>query len=181
MNVLVAYATAHGSTAGVAGRIGEALAATGCTVDVRPVEQVGAVESYDAVVLGSAVHDTTWLPAARSFARRQRAVLRQRPVWLFSVSTVGDSGTLLSPRVATALRTIKDEPKHVARIRTGVRARGHRNFAGALDRSHWHLKDHLLFRATGGRYGDHRDWADIDRWAGTIADALEAAPKAAPV
>ena len=28
----------------------------------------------------------------------------------------------------------------------------------------------------GGRYGDHRDWGEIDGWADSIADGLAAQP-----
>jgi len=31
-----------------------------------------------------------------------------------------------------------------------------------------------MIRLSGGRYGDQRDWADIDAWAGAIATELAA-------
>src|SRR5204862_5936066 len=54
-------------------------------VDVWPVSEVCDVGAYDAVIVGSAVHDQTWLPAAVRFMRDNRAALASRPVWLFSV------------------------------------------------------------------------------------------------
>jgi menaquinone-dependent protoporphyrinogen oxidase len=30
----------------------------------------------------------------------------------------------------------------------------------------------LMFRLVGGRFGDYRDWAVVDDWAGDIATAL---------
>lgn len=178
MRVLVSYATAFGSTTGIAERIGEGLAAAGCEVDVRPVEDLEAIDGYDAVVLGSAVHDTAWLPQARAFVKRHRAQLRRRPVWLFSVSSVGDTTSFVSPRVAKALRQLAAEPRDVARFRHAIGARDHRNFAGAVQREQWGVKGLLFLKATGGRYGDHRDWSDIEGWAAGIARTLSTAPKA---
>jgi menaquinone-dependent protoporphyrinogen oxidase len=180
MKVLVGYATAYGSTTGIATKIGERLAGEGCQVDVRPVEEIDAVDAYDAVVLGSAVHDTTWLPQARAFVRQQRAALARRPVWLFSVSSVGDTSSFLSPRVAGALRQLRNEPKDVTRLRRAIRARDHRNFAGALERPQWGVKGRLFLKASGGRYGDHRDWEDIEEWARGIAGSLQDAADATP-
>jgi hypothetical protein len=39
---------------------------------------------------GSAIHGGKWLLAAGQFADRNAAPLRERLVWLFSVSTLGD-------------------------------------------------------------------------------------------
>lgn len=178
MRVLVGYATAFGSTTGIAERIGERLAGAGCEVDVRRVEEVEAVEGSDAVVLGSAVHDALWLPQARAFVKRHRSQLRRRPVWLFSVSSVGDTTSFVSPKVARALRQLQNEPKDVARFRQAIGARDHRNFAGAVQRKQWGVKGHLFLKATGGQYGDHRDWEDIEDWAGGIARSLSTTPKA---
>jgi menaquinone-dependent protoporphyrinogen oxidase len=47
-----------------------------------------------------------------------------------------------------------------------------RNFAGAIARSHWPAIGRAFFRATGGRYGDHRNWPAIDAWADLIAAQL---------
>ena len=178
MRVLVSYASAFGSTAGIAERIGERLAAAGCEVDARPVDDVEGLDGYDAVVLGSAVHDAVWLPQARSFVTRHRSQLRRRPVWLFSVSSVGDTTSFVSPAVARALRQLAAEPRDGARFRPAIGAREHRNFAGAVHPKQWGVKGTLFLKAARGRYGDHRDWGDIEDWAGGIARSLSMAPKA---
>lgn len=178
MRVLVSYATAHGSTTGIAERIGGRLTDAGCAGDVRPVEEMQAIDGYDAVVLGSAVHDAVWLAQGRAFVKRHQAQLRRRPVWLFSVSSVGDTTSFVSPKVARALRQLQNEPRDVARFRQAIGARDHRNFAGAVQPKQWGMKGHLFLKATGGQYGDHRDWEDIEDWAGGIARTLMATPKA---
>jgi menaquinone-dependent protoporphyrinogen oxidase len=47
-----------------------------------------------------------------------------------------------------------------------------RQFAGAIARSHWPATGRAFFRATGGRYGDHRNWPAIEAWADLIAAQL---------
>ena len=54
MRVLVAYATRHGATTGIAKRVAAALTAAGMSAEAWPVEDVKDVEPYDAVVLGGA-------------------------------------------------------------------------------------------------------------------------------
>ena len=65
--VLVGYATAAGSTAGIAERIGETLREQGCEVVCRPVGPDLDPSAFDAVVVGSAVHNMAWLRPALDF------------------------------------------------------------------------------------------------------------------
>lgn len=90
MRVLVAYASRHGATAGIARRIAEQLQAAGLDADVRDVQEVDDVAAYDAVVLGAAAYMFHWLKDATRFARRHRDVLAARPTWLFSSGPLGD-------------------------------------------------------------------------------------------
>ncbi|GAA0922237.1 flavodoxin domain-containing protein [Pseudonocardia zijingensis] len=83
--VLVAYATAAGATKSVAEFVGTALRVRGCEVDVAAVTDRPDPARYDAVVVGSAVHDRALLPAATRFAADHRDRWPRIPVWLFSV------------------------------------------------------------------------------------------------
>ena len=42
-------------------------------VEVRPAEEVGSIDDYNAVVLGSAVYAGHWLESARGLAKRRAA------------------------------------------------------------------------------------------------------------
>lgn len=169
MVVLVGYATAHGSTQGVAERIAERLRQRGVTVDLRPMSDVQDLGRHAAAVLGSAVHGGKWLPPAKEFVDRNAAGLRERPVWLFSVSTLGDEESMFRPRVAERLRAMRKETPEIAGFRAAVGPREHRNFAGAIAQSDWSASGRAFFRAMGGRYGDYRNWAAIEAWADRIA------------
>ena len=166
-HVLVAYCTRSGSTAGVAARIAAGLRDHGHRVDLRTVSDAGAPGGHDAVVLGSPVFDGRWMPEADAYAAEHAAELTLRAVWIFSVGTFGDTKRLRGPLA-------RREPRNIDDLRTAVRPRGYRVFAGAIDRDAWPRMARLVFHAIGGRFGDNRDWAEIDRWAAQIAEELDA-------
>jgi menaquinone-dependent protoporphyrinogen oxidase len=166
MIVLVAYASVHGSTRGIAERIAAKIGERASRVELRSLDQIQNVESYDAFVLGSAIHDQAWLPQAVDFVTRHRATLAARPVWLFSV---GMPGALGRPLRALAMT---EGPKVIAGLRDAITPRDHRLFSGVVVRDQLPLFGHIVFRALGGRYGDFRAWKEIDAWAEEIAKQL---------
>lgn len=88
--MLVCAASKHGATSQIAQTAADVLAAKGLDVTVAPPEQAGAIDQFDAVVLGSAVYLGQWMKPARELAGRSAAALASRPVWLFSSGPVGE-------------------------------------------------------------------------------------------
>jgi menaquinone-dependent protoporphyrinogen oxidase len=172
MRALVAYASEHGSTRGIAERLGGVLAEQGLSVDVRSFDSVDAIAGYDAFVLGSAVHDQKWLPAARDFVHGHAAALTSRPVWLFSV---GMPGALRWP---LSLFAMAEEPKLLAQFDGVIKPVAHHLFSGVIAAGHLPRTGRLSFRAIGGRYGDYRNWPEIEAWAGRIAADMKPRPAA---
>jgi menaquinone-dependent protoporphyrinogen oxidase len=166
MFVLVGYATEHGSTREIAERAAGRLRARGHRVDLRPMSEIGNPRACDAAVLGSAIHDGSWLPEATTFMENAAGTLAGRPVWLFSV---GMAAALPRPMQAMAR---KYEPKEIAGYREALTAVRHDLFSGVIQPGHLDRGGRLRFRALGCRYGDYRDWASIDVWADGIADRL---------
>jgi menaquinone-dependent protoporphyrinogen oxidase len=173
MNVLVVYGSKHGSTQGIAEGIAETLRTAGHQAVARPVEAAGELAGYDAVVVGSAVYAGRWTQEGTEFVRRHRAMLANRPVWLFSSGPIGTMATKYEPA----------EPKGIAALRRAVSPRDHRVFAGAWDRSKLDpTKLGFAERLVAKRLpqGDFRDWAAIHAWAVSIARALQARQTARP-
>jgi len=167
MRVLVAYASESGSTREIAERIAAVLEDHGLDVTTSPVDWVERLDGYDAVVLGSAVHSLHWLEPARAFVDRHQKELQLRKVWLFSV---GMPAALRWPLRGVAGRR---EETALADELGGLAARDHRLFSGAYERAQNDtLVGQLIFGLVAGRYGDYRDWPDIDAWAHGIAHAL---------
>jgi hypothetical protein len=89
MSVLVAYATRHGATRGIAERIAERLRAAGLDAEARSAADVRDAARYDAYVVGGAAYMFHWLKDATTFVEKNRALLAERPTWLFSSGPVG--------------------------------------------------------------------------------------------
>jgi menaquinone-dependent protoporphyrinogen oxidase len=167
MAVLVAYASALGSTREIAEHVASRLAAALGEVECRPVEEVSSVSGYEAVVAGSAIHNQAWLAPALLFFTQQAPELAKRPVWAFSV---GMSEALPKPlrQRAAAMQQARLE----AALPQEIRLRGHRVFSGVYQASQMSAGLRFLFKVTGGRFGDLRDWTAIDAWTDDIAAQL---------
>jgi len=166
MQVLVGYASAHGSTRQIAERIGSRIGRSGATVRVAPVDDLHDLEAYDAVVLGSAIHNGAWLPGATEAVRAHAEVLAAKPVWLFSVGMVAALPRRLQGRA------MQEGHKAVAAVEQQIHPRAHQLFSGAVRRDQMSRRGHLLLRLMGCRYGDYRAWSEIDAWAGDLAEQM---------
>lgn len=163
MRVLVSVASRHGATWELGECVAKVLSERGHAVEMAAPEEVTALDGIDAVVLGSAVYLAHWMPAARELAHRLGAELAGRPVWLFS------SGLATQPASGA------NSPNEIQELRERLGALGHRAFRGRLDRSLLSFTERAAIAGARAREGDHRDFAAVERWAGTIADALDAA------
>jgi menaquinone-dependent protoporphyrinogen oxidase len=173
MNVLVAYASRHGATAGIAERIAAGLRESGLSVEVRPVSEVDDVGAYDAFVIGSAAYMFHWLKDATRFVKRHRFTLAARPVWLFS------SGPLGTDRVDEHGDDVLEvsRPKEFDDLPDLVQPRGMRVFFGAWDPDAPRVGfvEQLVRRlpaADATPAGDFREWDAIDAWSAEIAREL---------
>jgi menaquinone-dependent protoporphyrinogen oxidase len=166
MNVLVGYASLHGSTREIAERIAQTIRARSqASVDVRSVDEIRDVRVVDAVVFGSGVYDGSWTREATEFIRRHASSLSAKPVWLFTVGTFGDN----HPVIGALMRK---EPREIGEFEAVIRPRGYRVFAGVIDLDRWPAWGRIIFRALGGHAGDNRDWKQIDEWGKEIAAGL---------
>src|SRR5512141_346857 len=66
-SILLAYASRFGSTQEVAESIAAALREGGLAVDLQPMQEVKALDRYDAVVLGAAIYNAKWHAEAHRF------------------------------------------------------------------------------------------------------------------
>ena len=160
MKVLICAASKYGATSEIAQAVADVLAGRGCEVTVLPPQEVGAVEEFDAVVLGSAVYMGQWMKPARELAERSAAALAARPVWLFSSGPVGEPA---KPA---------DNPVDVTEILQSTKARDHQIFTGKLVKKHLSFPDRAMASAIRAAEGDFRNWAEIREWAAGIADTL---------
>ena len=93
MRVLIAYASRHGATQGIAERVAGTLTTAGLDAEIRSLKDAGDLAGYDAFVIGSAVYMFHWLKEMPRFLRRHEKLLSEHPVWLFSSGPLGTETT----------------------------------------------------------------------------------------
>ena len=114
---------------------GEVFTERGWDAVVVPPEQVQGIDSFDAVVLGSAVYAGHWLKPARELVDRSREALAARPVWVFSSGPIGNP-----PKP-------EEDPVDIADIMQATKAPGHRVFAGKLVKKQLSFPDRAMAAA----------------------------------
>ena len=167
--ILVAYASATGSTAEVAEAIGKTLVESGLQVDVRSMSEVADLAPYRAVVAGSAIHGGKWLPEAMQFMHTYQAELSRRPFAAFLVCiTLGmpDSGKYRDG-VSAWLEPVRGLVKPVSE---GL-------FAGNMQLGKLPFTfDAVMVRVAVALKalpnGDHRDWGAVRAWAASLPGLL---------
>jgi len=167
--VLVTYASRAGSTAEVAEAIARTLLEGGAQVDVLPMQDVKDLSPYQAIIAGSAIRKSKWLPEAVQFIRTHQETLRHKSFAMYTVCI-----TLAMSNGEQYRSAVAD---WVAPIRAMVKPLSEGLFAGRLDFSklpfNW---DTLMLRATvaAGIFprGDHRDWNAIQAWAASLKPML---------
>ena len=160
--MLVAYDSKLGSTAEVAKFMGSVLSEQGASIAVKPLSEVDDLETYDSVIIGSAIRYDRWLPGATTFVRENETALSNVPVSFFftclTLAKPTPAAMLKAEGYADKLRSIVPEVKPVT---VG-------GFAGVLQfaRTPWpaRLALRMLSIATGVKEGDYRDWAAIRLW-----------------
>jgi menaquinone-dependent protoporphyrinogen oxidase len=156
--VLVTYSTAAGSTAGIAERIAQVLAAAGCTVQCLPASACSGRGGCRRPGRGQR---RTRHGVADAFVRRvaPRGRLGPPAVWCFSVGGVRPHGRLTRALAALEVRRVGQ------RFPVDLRVRDHRLFGGVVELADVPLWGRLYFRMIGGKAGDRRDWAAVEAWA----------------
>jgi menaquinone-dependent protoporphyrinogen oxidase len=160
VQVLVAYGSKRGGTAGVAEMIGEELESEGVIATVKPARQVKSIDDVDAVVLAGALYAFRWHRDARRFAKRFGPALRQRAVWFVSSGPLDDSATT------------KEIPpvKQVGRAMASIGARGHLTVGGRLEPDAKGFPASAMAKKSAG---DWRDRDQVHRWVASIVADLK--------
>jgi menaquinone-dependent protoporphyrinogen oxidase len=161
MQVMVACASKHGSTEGIAQVVADRLQQQGHDAVAKRVADVADLDGIQAVVLGSAVYAGSWMKEATEFAQSYVQQLSTMPVWLFSSGPLG-----------TEIHDEEEQPRQLAELTETLHPRGHRVFFGALDHDKLGFGERMMVKAVKAPEGDFRDWAAISEWADEVARDL---------
>ncbi|OQU99180.1 Flavodoxin domain-containing protein [Cladophialophora immunda] len=172
MSVLIAYASAKGSTGEIAERIAEKLreSCPASTVKCSPISaiDVTSLPSYTAVIVGSAIHAGSWLSPARRFIHNNAIVLKEKPMWAFSVG--------MPPKEEDRR---KEEQMIEEKIRkTLPNLRRHELFEGRFNKQDLPWFGRIIISCCipkdKAKFGDARDWIEINAWAEVIGKEITA-------
>jgi menaquinone-dependent protoporphyrinogen oxidase len=159
--ILVAYATAAGSTGEVAEAIGETLRDENMVVDVRRAKGVTDVSGYRAVVVGTGIR-----AGQVAFLETHQEALSKVPVAYFVVCMTMKDDTEENRRtVAAYLNPVREKVPRVQPVDVGL-------FAGVVDYSKLPLPMKLIMKAMKKPEGDFRDWEVIRAWATGVRPVL---------
>ena len=192
--VLVTYATMSGSTAEVAQEVAREIGDGGMQVEILPLEKVGDLGTYNAVVIGAPMV-MGWHPSARKFLAKNRAALQQIPLAAFatglSLTSAGEteiSGvpvfvdeTLAKPVEIAGRPSLKerftDINHYVAPILKSAglaRPVSVAFFGGRLEYTRLKLPAMLfVMLIIQASPGDRRNWDAIRSWAGSLPQLFD--------
>jgi len=167
--ILVTYATRTGATQGVAEAIGKTMSENGAVVDVKPMSTVSDLSPYTAVVAGSAIQASAWLPEAVDFIRTHQGALVQKPFasFLVCMTLAMPNGEKYRPFVADFIKPVRSMVSPVSEAQ----------FAGVLDlKKIPSLGNRIKFGISVllgvWKQGDHRDWNAIKSWSASLSSKL---------
>jgi menaquinone-dependent protoporphyrinogen oxidase len=165
--ILVAYATAAGSTGEVAEAVGKALREEGATVDVRRAREAIDVSDYSAVILGTGVRAGRTYAEAATFLTAHRSELTEMPMACFVVCLTMKEHTDESCREAGSyLDTMLGTVPGIEPVSKGL-------FGGVVKYDALPLPFRLILKwLVKEPEGDHRDWDTIRAWATETYPAL---------
>ena len=149
-NVLVAYASKHGTTREVAEFVAHTLERRGLTVEVEEAGRVGTVAHYDAVVVGGGLYMGKWHKDARRLLDRHREQLSGIPLAVFGMGPDSLEETKVVESRRQLERSLAATPE-LEPVAVTV-------FGGALTPETWRFPFSRLPAF------DARDWDAIEEW-----------------
>lgn len=162
MKVLITAASPNSAGDPIARRIYSTLQRHGLDAHHQHPQDVVSVAEFDAVIIGSALHNGRWMRPAVDLVERQAPQLRQRKVWLFSSGSTAEA-------VANRPHSLE-----FAKIKANAGAVEHRIFSNAMGHEVLEFADAAMvapmLKPADGAY----DTDQARRWAGGIVRTLRA-------
>jgi menaquinone-dependent protoporphyrinogen oxidase len=191
--ILVTYATSSGTTVDVAKAVAEELAKSSLQVEVEPIDAVGSLDAYDAVVLGAPMI-MGFHRRAVAFLRQNREALGRKPlaVFVMAMSLTETPETSLEgvpltvdENLAAPLKkaghpgwkerytSVANYASPIFKATAPAKPVSLAFFGGRLDfyRLSWWARLFVML-IIQARPGDRRNWAAIRAWASALPGML---------
>ena len=161
-DVLIVYASKHGSTEQVARGIGEKLRGLGLTTAIEPAAEVEDLSGYRSVLVGGSIYVGRWHHDARNFMKRHRRALERLPFAIFALGPGKDTPEDFAESRAQLDHALVGFPELEPRTRAV--------FGGVIDPEKLHFPfSHMEKR-------DLRDWNEVRSWAAALPAELDLEP-----
>jgi menaquinone-dependent protoporphyrinogen oxidase len=157
-NVLVAYASKHGTTREVAQSIATMLGEHGLAVEIEEAGRVRDIARFEAVVVGGGLYMGKWHADARGLLKRHRAELAGKRLAVFGMGPDSLEEAKVAESRKQLDRALADTPE-LEPIAVTI-------FGGALEPASWRFPFNRLPAF------DARDWDAIQAWADELVAKL---------
>jgi menaquinone-dependent protoporphyrinogen oxidase len=161
-DVLIVYASKHGSTEQVARGIGEKLRALGLTTAIEPAGEVEDVSGYRSVLIGGSIYTGRWHRDARGFLKRHREVLVRVPFAVFALGPGKNTPEDFAESRAQLDHALAGFPE--------LEPRTIAVFGGVIN------PETLHFPFSRMEKRDLRDWKEVRSWAAALPAELDLEP-----
>jgi menaquinone-dependent protoporphyrinogen IX oxidase len=174
MNVLITFSSGYGTTREIAESISGILKQEGeFKIEIKPIEQVEEVKSYEAVILGSSIRADKPLANTRDFMALYHHQLAHKKfaIFLVCLSAITPEGRDRVRR--DYLPQILEPYPHIKPLKTGV-------LAGKIDFAKLNPVMQNLVRYTMEKLNvpvdgslDARNWQAIEKWGRELRKELK--------
>jgi menaquinone-dependent protoporphyrinogen oxidase len=155
--VLIAYASKHGSTLEVAEAVDTVLKEAGLQTTLCEASRVQGLDEYDAVVLGAPIYMMRWHRSAHRFLRKHRRELEGKPLAVFALGPLHEDEAEWSKARGVLAAAFEAD---------GVQPDAVEVFGGKVDPGELH------FPLSKMPEEDARDWIAIAAWAAGLPQLL---------
>ncbi len=168
--ILLAYASYTGTTGEVSEAIGKILCEKGASVDIRLAKNIKNISGYQAVIIGSAIQKSNWLPEAYKFIDKNNVQLSQVPMACFITCLA------LAKDTEGGRETAAGYVENISKKISDLKPLSFGSFAGVLD----YGKLSFFYRSVMKRKikkkgideGDYRNWDKIRSWSDEVSMKL---------
>jgi menaquinone-dependent protoporphyrinogen oxidase len=145
------------------------LRQAGLQIDVLPVDGIRDLETYKAVILGSAIYIGKWQKEAVKFLQAYENTLADRPVWLFSSGPTGEGDPV---ELVEGVRL----PADLQPVADRIKPRDIAVFHGYINPDKLNFIEKWAIKSLVKKpFGDFRDWNAIVAWANGVVVVLKEA------
>jgi menaquinone-dependent protoporphyrinogen IX oxidase len=169
--ILITYDTKHGATALVAKTIYDTLCEN-ASVDLIFVENLDPADipNYDAIIIGSPIYISSWLPGINKLLRRQHGKIARIPSAFFITCTylkdANDTPERRQGAYDLYIKKVLDKYPDIKPIDTGV-------LSGEFQFAELYPLERILMKVAKFEEGDFRNEGKIEAWAQGFWEKIE--------